>query len=58
VLEIEVLPEFTIDEKKAKKIKVKKQEAKVEKKEIEDTIKEISKRFTKFEAQENAKTDL
>jgi len=52
------LPEIIIDEKKAKKIKIKKQIAKVEQKEVEDAIKEISKRFTKFEIQEKAKAEL
>ncbi|MDD2565225.1 MAG: trigger factor [Candidatus Gracilibacteria bacterium] len=54
VLLIEVLPEIEIDEKLAKKIKLKKQVVKVEKKEIEETLKEIGKKFTKFELQENA----
>lgn len=51
-LEIEILPEIEIDEKKLSKIKLKKDTIKVEKQEIEDTIKEIEKRFTTFEIAE------
>jgi len=54
VLEVEVLPEIEVDEKKVKKIKIKKQEFKVEKDEVEATIKEIEKRFTTFEFDDTA----
>lgn len=48
IIEVEVLPEVVIDEKKVKKIKIKKQVVKAESKEVEDTLKEIEKRFTTF----------
>jgi FKBP-type peptidyl-prolyl cis-trans isomerase (trigger factor) len=52
IMEIEVLPQVEIDEKKVIKIKLKKTLVKVEKDEIKDTIKEIEKKFTKFESVE------
>ncbi|EKE27389.1 MAG: hypothetical protein ACD_3C00215G0007 [uncultured bacterium (gcode 4)] len=52
IMEIEILPSIEIDEKKVKKIKLKKEPAKVEQDEIDSTIKEIEKKFTKFESQE------
>ena len=48
VLDIEVLPEAIIDEKKMKKIKIKKTETKTEEDEVTSTIAEIEKRFTHF----------
>lgn len=47
-LHVEVFPEIEVD-KKYKKIKLKKQTPKVEKDEVEKTLEEIQKRFTKFE---------
>jgi FKBP-type peptidyl-prolyl cis-trans isomerase (trigger factor) len=47
-LDIEVLPEIEIDEKKAKKIKIKKEAIKLEQKEIDEAIFEIEKRFTTY----------
>jgi FKBP-type peptidyl-prolyl cis-trans isomerase (trigger factor) len=52
VIEVEVLPVVEIDEKKVKKIKLKKTAVKVEQDEVESTIQEIEKRFTKFEVVE------
>lgn len=54
VLEVEVLPEIEIDEKKVKKIKIKKQIIKTEKDEVELAIKEIEKRFISFEQDDSA----
>jgi FKBP-type peptidyl-prolyl cis-trans isomerase (trigger factor) len=48
VLEVEILPIVIIDEKKMKKIKVKKTVVKVEEDEVTSTIAEIEKRFTHF----------
>lgn len=48
VLEVEILPEAIIDEKKMKKIKIKKTEVKTEEDEVTSTIAEIEKRFTHF----------
>lgn len=48
VLDVEVLPEAIIDEKKMKKITIKKTEVKTEEDEVTSTIKEIEKRFTHF----------
>ncbi|EKD29797.1 MAG: Trigger factor [uncultured bacterium (gcode 4)] len=48
VLEVEILPTAVIDEKKMKKIKVKKTVVKVEEDEVTSTIAEIEKRFTHF----------
>ncbi|MDD2487181.1 MAG: trigger factor [Candidatus Gracilibacteria bacterium] len=53
-LEVEVLPEIEIDEKKMKKIKVKKTKIEADAKDVDDTISEIEKRFTKFEIIEGA----
>ncbi len=52
IMEIEILPSIEVDEKKVKKIKLKKEPVKVEQDEIEWTIKEIEKKFTKFEIKE------
>lgn len=48
ILEVEVLPDAIIDEKKMKKITIKKTEVKVEEDEVISTIAEIEKRFTHF----------
>lgn len=48
ILDVEVLPEAIIDEKKMKKIKIKKTEVKTEEDEVTSTIKEIEKRFTHY----------
>ncbi|MDD2917254.1 MAG: trigger factor, partial [Candidatus Gracilibacteria bacterium] len=48
VLDVEVLPEAVIDEKKMKKISLKKTEVAVEEDEVTSTIAEIEKRFTHF----------
>lgn len=48
ILEVEVLPEAIIDEKKMKKIKIKKTEVKADEDEVTSTIAEIEKRFTHF----------
>lgn len=48
VLEVEILPTPVIDEKKMKKIKVKKTAVKVEEDEVTSTIAEIEKRFTHY----------
>ena len=48
VLDVEVLPEAIIDEKKMKKIKIKKTETKTEEDEVTSTIAEIEKRFTHY----------
>lgn len=48
VLEVEVLPEPVIDEKKMKKIKVKKTTVQVQEDEVTSTIAEIEKRFTHY----------
>lgn len=48
VLEVEILPTPLIDEKKMKKIKVKKTAVKVEEDEVTSTIAEIEKRFTHY----------
>lgn len=58
IMTIEVLPTIELDEKKSKKIKIKKQNASVEKNEVELAIKEIEKRFTKFEALEWAIAEI
>lgn len=58
VLEVEILPEIEIDEKKVKKIKIKKQVIKTENNEVEDAIKEIEKRFTTFSQDDNAVVEL
>lgn len=58
VLEVEVLPEFTINEKDVKKIKIKKQLVNVEQSEIDETIKEIEKKFTTFKLLENVNIEL
>lgn len=47
-LEIETLPEVTIDEKKLKTIKVKKTDSSVTDTDVELAVKEIEKRFTHF----------
>lgn len=48
VLDVEVLPEVVIDEKKMAKIKLKKTPVTVEEDEVTSTIQEIEKRFTHF----------
>jgi trigger factor len=48
VMQVEVFPEITIDAK-YKNIKVKKTSVKLEKDELENTLLDIQKRFTKFE---------
>ena len=48
VLEIEVVPEVAIDEKKLGKIKLEKEKVQVEKSEVDEAIAEIEKRFTHF----------
>lgn len=48
VLEVEILPEVTIDEKKMKKIKHKKTVVTADESEVESTIHEIEKRFIHF----------
>ncbi len=48
ILDVEVLPEAIIDEKKMKKIKIKKTEVTTEEDEVTSTITEIEKRFTHF----------
>lgn len=58
VLEVEVLPEITIDEKALKKVKIKKQTVEAKKEEVEMTIKEIEKRFIKFEEIEGTNAEL
>jgi trigger factor len=47
-LEVEVFPEFTVDEKKIAKIKVKKTEIKVTAEEVDKEIEAIKSRFTHF----------
>ncbi|MCK9272597.1 trigger factor [Candidatus Gracilibacteria bacterium] len=56
-LDIEVLPEIEIDEKKAKKIKIKKEAIKLEQKEIDEAIFEIEKRFTTYKEVEGANAE-
>ncbi|EKE26133.1 MAG: Trigger factor [uncultured bacterium (gcode 4)] len=58
ILEVEVLPEIEVDEKKIKKIKIKKSSVKVEASEIDQAISEIEKRFTTFEIVEWAQIEL
>jgi FKBP-type peptidyl-prolyl cis-trans isomerase (trigger factor) len=48
ILDVEILPEASIDEKKMKKISLKKTEVQVEEDEVTSTIAEIEKRFTHF----------
>lgn len=48
ILDVEVLPEAIIDEKKMKKIKIKKTEVKTEEDEVTSAISEIEKRFTHY----------
>lgn len=48
VLEIEVLPEVSLEMKEIKKISLKKTSVTIEKGEVEEAIKEIEKRFTHF----------
>lgn len=48
ILDVEVLPEAIIDEKKMQKIKIKKTEVKTEEDEVTSTISEIEKRFTHY----------
>lgn len=47
-LEVEILPEISLDEAAIKKIKVKKTSVNVEEKEIDDEIEAIKKRFTHY----------
>ena len=47
-IHIEVLPEVEIDEKEAKKIKLKKKKISVSAKEVDEAIKDIETRFTTF----------
>jgi FKBP-type peptidyl-prolyl cis-trans isomerase (trigger factor) len=47
-MHVEVFPDVEIA-KDYKKIKIKKTSVKLEKNEVEDTLKEIQSRFTKFE---------
>lgn len=56
-LQIEVLPEVTLDEKKIEKIKIKKTEVTADPKETEDAIAEIEKRFTHFHDSEGHHAD-
>lgn len=58
ILEVEVLPEIEIDEKKLKNIKIKKTEIKIGSEEVNDAIKEIEKKFSKFEELEWSVADL
>lgn len=48
ILEVEVFPEITIDEKKMEKIKVQKTAVKIEKDEVEKELEDIKARFTHF----------
>lgn len=48
VLQIETLPEVKVDEKKMDKIKLKKTEVSIDPTEVDETIKEIERRFTHF----------
>ncbi|EKD65926.1 MAG: hypothetical protein ACD_49C00074G0003 [uncultured bacterium (gcode 4)] len=57
-LEIEVLPEIEVDEKKAKKIKIKKEVIKLEQKEINEAIFEIEKRFITYNEVDGTKAEL
>ena len=56
-IHVEVLPEVEIDEKEAKKIKLKKKKITVSAKEVEDAIKDIETRFTTFE-ESNEKAEM
>ncbi len=48
IMEVEILPEAIIDEKKMKKIKIKKTPVAIEEDEVTSTLAEIEKRFTHF----------
>jgi FKBP-type peptidyl-prolyl cis-trans isomerase (trigger factor) len=52
-LEIEVLPDFEIDEKKIKKIKIKKTKVSIEDNEVDEQIKQIEKKFTTYISKED-----
>ncbi|MDD2515674.1 MAG: trigger factor [Candidatus Gracilibacteria bacterium] len=53
VIEVEILPEVKIDEKKMEKIKLKKTSAEVTNEEVDAKIKEIESKFQKFEEAES-----
>ncbi len=57
VLQIEVLPEVELDEKKIKKIKINRTEVIMDPKETDEAIAEIEKRFTHFHDAEGHSTD-